>query len=389
MREPRHTLYLVACAGMFVFGMVLALPGTVLALPDVVSRFELTLATRGLLISALFLGLLGGSFVSGPLVDAAGHRRSLAVSALLIAASLPLFTAATGFTMALGSLAAIGLACAGLNTASNALSSDFFPEERGRRMNLLAIAVGLGGLTLPALTALTARVMPWWSTVLGGAVLAAAVGGVSLVLASPVAPGDPAVRRGSMTTVMRQPGLIWIALLVMLGAGNEASMAGFTSTYLTALGFEPRSATWALSAHWVGLIVGRIAFGGLLDRGKTRAIVLAALGSAAAMLLLVTASAPPLLGGMPFVVGVTMGIIMPTALALGGERYPRSAGTLFGLLLTVAQAGAMMLPALIGVVAEALDVRAGMATVVLSNVAIAAICARVASLNGLSWRRRR
>ena len=90
MREPRHTLYLVACAGMFVFGMVLALPGTVLALPDVVSRFELTLATRGLLISALFLGLLGGSFV--PLGDGLFARvgewtpNGAALSALLAAA---------------------------------------------------------------------------------------------------------------------------------------------------------------------------------------------------------------------------------------------------------------------------------------------------------------
>jgi MFS family permease len=95
------------------------------------------------------------------------------------------------------------------------------------------------------------------------------------------------------------------------------------------------------------------------------------------------------LAAMPFVVVVTMGIIMPTALALGGERYPRHAGTLFGLLLTVAQVGAMVQPALIGVAAETSGVRGGLAIVVLTNVAIAIICARVASLNGLSWRRRR
>jgi predicted MFS family arabinose efflux permease len=151
--------------------------------------------------------------------------------------------------------------------------------------------VGLGGLTLPAVTALTAGVLPWWSAMLGGAVLAAAVAAASLAIAMPVSSADATAPRGSIAAVMRQPGLVWIALLVMLGAGNEASMAGFTSTYLTALGFEPQSATWALSAHWVGLIVGRIAFGGFLDRGKARAIILAGTGSAAAMTVMVTVSA--------------------------------------------------------------------------------------------------
>ncbi|HET9568384.1 MAG TPA: hypothetical protein VFP16_08450, partial [Vicinamibacterales bacterium] len=61
MTSPRERLYAVACAGMFVFGMILGLPGTVLGLPETVQQFGLTLADRGLLISTLFTGLLFGS----------------------------------------------------------------------------------------------------------------------------------------------------------------------------------------------------------------------------------------------------------------------------------------------------------------------------------------
>ena len=151
-------------------------------------------------------------------------------------------------------------------------------------------------------------------------------------------------------------------------------MAGFTSTYLTTLGFTAASATWVLSLHWVGLIAGRLAFARRVDRSKARAIVAASSAGAAGVLVLALASSPVILAAAPFANGVAIGIIMPTGLALGGERYPRNAGTLFGLLLTVAQAGAMTLPAIIGGMSEWGGVRAGMAVLVVNNLLVAATC---------------
>jgi hypothetical protein len=45
--DPRERLCAVACAAMFVFGIILGLPGTVLGLPGVAERFQLILADRG------------------------------------------------------------------------------------------------------------------------------------------------------------------------------------------------------------------------------------------------------------------------------------------------------------------------------------------------------
>ena len=132
---------------MFVFGIVLALPGTVLGLPDVVDRLGLTLArarrphlrccssaSSRAALSRAWLSMLPATVTA------------LAASAGLVALCLPLFAAASSYLLAAAALAAIGFASAGINTASNALSSELFPEERGRRMNGLAIAVGVGGL---------------------------------------------------------------------------------------------------------------------------------------------------------------------------------------------------------------------------------------------------
>ena len=379
MQPSRHRLYIIACAGMFVFGMVLALPGTLIGLPEVVERFHLTIADRGALISSLFVGVLAGSLASGPIVDAVGHRAALSGSAALIAATMPLIALAPNGVLAGAALAVVGLACAGVNTTANALASELFPEERARRMNGLAIAVGVGGLSMPAATASMAGVVSGTTIVLAGALIAAVVAIAALRTSAPARPPASHTGAAAFVRVLREPAVGWIAGLVLLGAGTEAAMAGFTSTYLTSLGVAPAQATALLSMQWVGLIAARLAFARRVDRAKVRAILVASLAAAAAVVMFATASSWPVLAAAPFVIGVAIAIIMPTSLAVGGERYPHNGGTLFGVLLAVAQAGAIALPALIGVTADAAGLRVGMSIIAVNNVAIAAICLKLRS----------
>jgi fucose permease len=78
---------------------------------------------------------------------------------------------------------------------------------------------------------------------------------------------------------------------------------------------------------------------------------------------MVGARAGPVLAVMPFCLGMSIALVMPTALALAGERYPGNPGVLFGALLTLAQIGGMALPAAIGAVAERAGIRTGLALV--------------------------
>jgi fucose permease len=368
-------LYAVACAAMFTFGIVLALPGTVLGVDDAVAQFGLSLTDRGTLISALFVGLLIGSALSGLVVDRFGQRASLAASAGLVAVCLPLFAIAGSFVFAAAALAALGAASAGMNTAANALSSDLFPLERGRRMNGLALMVGVGGLALPSVAALAAGYVSWRAIVLGGAAVSMLVAVAAVFIDVPSMP--PRARAGeAFATVLRQPGFGWFVLLLLLGPAMEASMAGWTSTYLGAMGFSPAAATWALSSHWLGLVTGRLIFSPHVDRGKSAAIVRAALAGAACLALFVAAPWTWLLAAAPFAIGLAIAVVVPTSLALAGERYPRHAGTLFGILLTFAQAGAMVMPAAIGVVASRFGLRAGLSLLIAAGLATAVVTRR-------------
>ena len=364
---------------MFVFGMILGLPGTVLGQPETVEQFGLTLADRGLLISTLFTGLLFGSLLSGVVVDALGQRASLVVSSALAALCLPLFATATSGMLAASALFALGLASASINTASNALSSELFPDERGRRMNGIAVMVGLGGIAMPTATVLASHLVSWRAVVVGGGILSALVALAGLM---PMAlPQRTSVKGSDPITALRQfggqPAFAIFLLLIMLGGGNEASMAGWTSSFVIASGMDSSVATWVLSSHWLGLILSRVLFSSRVDRAKEVAVERSAVLSALVLLVLVVSPSPVVVMFGPFVVGMCIALVMPTCLALAGERIQGNPGALFGGLLTLAQIGGMALPAAIGFVAQYTSVRLGLALLVGSYGAIAVLVRRL------------
>jgi DHA1 family bicyclomycin/chloramphenicol resistance-like MFS transporter len=366
---------------MFVFGMILGLPGTVLGQPETVAQFGLSLADRGLLIATLFAGLLVGSLLSGPLVDSVGPRLALVVSSALVGVALPLLAMASNAAVASSVLFALGAAAASINTASNAISSELFPEERARRMNGIAIMVGLGGLTMPTATVLASELVTWRAVVVGGGALSAVVAilGVRPLDIPRLKGSDPTGSIVALRQFSKQPEFVWCLLLILLAGGNEASMAGWTSTLVMASGFSTSAATLGLSSHWLGLILSRAFFSSRVDRAKAVAVERSAVLSALTLLVLVVTGSRYLVMIGPFVVGVCMALVMPTSLALAGERLRGNSGALFGVLLTVAQVGGILLPASIGLVAEQTNVRLSLALLVGSFGVIAVIVRRLAA----------
>jgi fucose permease len=357
---------------MLVYGIILGLPGTVLGLPETAAEFGLTLTSRGSLISALFVGLLAGSIVSGPIVDAIGYRASLAWSSAFVALAMPLLAAVRTPLLAGAAIAALGFASAGMNTASNALSSELFPGERATRMNRLAILVGIGGVMMPVATVVAASLVSWRTIVVAGGVLAAAVA-LACVWVPSVAP--IASQRHSLGQAIRrfarEPGFVWLAAALLLGGGNEAALAGWISTYVQAAGFSASAATWVLASHWLGLIVARVTLSPRIERTKAAAVVRAAVAGAVCITVFVLVRSPVWLAAMPFVIGLAIALVVPTMLAFAGDRHPGQSGALFGLLLTLLQVGGIALPAAIGFISDRAGLRPGLSLLVFSCLSVA------------------
>ena len=357
---------------MLVYGIVLSLPGTVLGLPETAAELGLTLTSRGSLISALFVGLLLGSLLSGPIVDALGYRASLALSSALVALAMPLLAVTRTPLLAGAAIVALGIASAGMNTASNALSSDLFPGERAIRMNRLAILVGIGGVMMPVTTVASSVIVSWRTVVVAGGALASLVA-VACAWVPPATSNvsQPHSLGQAIGRFARQPGFVWLAAALLLGGGNEAALAGWISTFLQAAGFSASSATWVLASHWLGLIVARVALSPRVERTKVAAVVRAAIAGALCIAMFVLLQRPAWLAVMPFIIGCAIALVVPTMLAHAGDRYPGHPGALFGLLLTLLQVGGIALPAAIGFLSDRAGLRPGLSLIAFSCLLVA------------------
>jgi fucose permease len=365
---------------MLVYGIVLSLPGTVLGLPETAAELGLTLTSRGSLISALFVGLLLGSLLSGPIVDALGYRASLALSSGLVALAMPLLAVMRTPLLAGVTIVALGVASAGMNTASNALSSDLFPGERAIRMNRLAILVGIGGVMMPVTTVVASVAVSWRTVVVAGGVLAAVVALACAWVPAITVASRPHSLGVALRRFARQPGFVWLAAALLLGGGNEAALAGWLSTYVQAAGFSAPASTWILASHWLGLIVARVTLSPRVERMKAVAVFRSAVAGALCIALFVIVRADLWLAVLPFVIGYAIALAVPTMLALSGDRYPGNPGALFGLLLTLLQVGGIALPAAIGVISDRVGLRPGLSLLVFSCLTVA-LLVRLLSLH--------
>lgn len=368
--RPR-SLFVSACAGIFVFGTVLAILGTVFGLPAVRARLQVSLAQQGTLFLLLYLGIFAASLVIGPLIDHLGYKANVLVSSLIVTSAMLSFAAAHSFVTAAGAAILLGVGGGGLNTSTNALVSDLYGEQRGPMLNLLGIFFGVGAISVPLLaTSIEGRITITQLFFLC-AVLAVLCALWYALMSFPPARTKQAFSWRELLGVARYEGVLLLGLVLFVESGNEACIAGWTSTYVAASGHSPRIATLVLLAYWAALMVSRILAASLLRRvGKSQLVVAAALLSVGACALLLSTRSLSLLLAATALIGLSYGPIFPTTLAIAGDRYSQRAGTVFGLLFSIALMGGMLFPWAYGQVSQNVSVRAGMLVPCLGAVCI-------------------
>src|SRR5438105_540808 len=254
----RHRLFMAACAGMFVFGIVFALLGTLFGLPQMRERLHVNLAQQGDLFLLLFIAVGVSTLASGPLIDRFGNKLVLLTSSVLVTIALVQFSFADSMLSAAIAASILGLGGGGINNSANVLVSELYQDNRAPMMNVLGVFYGIGALFMPFLAASITAVMSMSQLLLISAALPAACAVAYAVLPFPPAREGHGMSLRELLEVVRYPGLFVFAFLMFFESGNEAVLGGWTSTYLGSIGATARTATYVLAAFWGALMVGRI-----------------------------------------------------------------------------------------------------------------------------------
>jgi FHS family glucose/mannose:H+ symporter-like MFS transporter len=356
-----------AWAGIFVFGLVMAILGAIL--PSLFERIVFNKSEAGNLFFFMNLAMLGMSVVFGPVVDRFGYRVFLAFCSLLVAVSFLLFTLAPTYSLLIAAAVLLGVGGGGLNGGSNALTSDLNPENRSAALNLLGIFFGFGALLIPLLIGTLLGILGLHAILVVATVLSLIPFAFFLLLRFPPAKQAQGFLLRQAARVVGSP-LLWLCgLLLFFQSGNEFTMGGWISTYLNEqFRFSPMTASLVLSGYWGTMMLGRLIISRRLVRVlKNETLVLASAALALAATALVVAAPTGQLAALGVVLtGFGFAAIFPTTLAIAGEAFSDLTGTAFSVICMIALAGGMTAPWLTGKVADASGLRNGLLIPVVS-----------------------
>jgi fucose permease len=425
-------LMLIAFLGIFVYGLLAALPGSVL--PTLERNHYLpndSAVGTFLLINAA--GAVLAYIVSGPIIDRIGKKFALGSGAALVVASM------TGFALAVtkvnpgsalflifGCSLVLGLGANAIVAAGHALVVDVAAHWRNAALNLLDIFFGLG---LAALPLVVQRVQQygglssvfWW---LGAIAVVLLV--LILVPRFPRRSQPASSSLGGAKELFRNPSFWLLAIALFMYVGTEVSVGKWVVSYmerdvpmLRSQGLNPQRlqelaltspdalnrffeqdlvgigiATYALQTlafFAFALLAGRLVSSLLLGVFRINSFLLLTAGSlltTLALIISITTSSHSMVRMGLIAAGFGMGPIFPTSVGLASVMMPRMAGTAMSLVMGIGFAGLLLIPPAVGYISTAVggevgDVRTGLLAVMAASVVMLLLHIL------LAWRERR
>jgi fucose permease len=361
-----------AFAGMFGFGIVMALLGAIL--PSLSSRLHFDLGQAGNLFLAMNAAMLVTTVALGPYLDRFGHKWPLAVAPLLVSAAVVFIANVDQFGGLVAAVVLLGIGGGALNQTTNTLIADLYEGEHRKSvaLNLLGVFFGFGALFVPFTIGSLVRVLG----IAGVLYIAAGVSVIPAILgvplSFPLACQSGGLPVAKILVFLRQPLVLLFSFLLFFESGNEFILGGYISTYLARnLGASVSIASYLLAAYWAALMLGRVVLSRtVLRRGGGKLILSSALGVALSMILLLAARSLPLAAIAVVLLGFTIATIFPTVLGIAGSAYASHAGTVFGIMIGIALAGGMTLPWLTGKLSGHYGIERGLIIVIVDALAV-------------------
>ncbi len=339
-------------AGIFVFGIVMAILGAIL--PQLSATLNMQPAQAGNLFFFMNLGMLVASVLFGPVADRFGFKLLLLLSALLVGLSFTSLAFSSNYSLVLASVVFLGLAGGVLNGGSNALVNDLHPERRAAALNFLGIFFGFGAMLIPLIIGSFLKQLGLRLVIL----IAAGLSLIPFILFSAFSFPKPKQAQGFPLRDLRKiisSGLIWLAAFILFfQSGNEFSVGGWLSSYFQEkFSFSLSHSALILSGYWFFLMLGRLVFSRVNKVLKREAIVLVSIVvSLISVAGLIFCPVKWLAVIFAWLIGLGFAAIYPTTLSVIGEAFPAFSGTAFSLGISTGLVGGMISPWLIGRISQ-------------------------------------
>jgi MFS family permease len=317
----------------------------------------------------------------GRLSDRLGRRPVLLLGFAGTALAFALLSQVRSVPALVAVLLGYGLCCSFIDLSANALGAD---HERAYGVPVMT---GLhAGFSLGAtLGALSSALLLWSGTDWRTVYLALAVVLALTALAATIAPlpphSDPPVHQATPAPpvhqgpVWRIPGVAFAVAVTVVTFFGDGALESFLAVYLRrALDSGVLLSGVGIGGYHLAMLAGRLLMARLLPRwGERRVVVGAGLLACAGISIAVAGgSVGGAIAGL-LLVGFAIAPVVPSALSLAGRSAPRRAASAVATATAAGYGAFVVSPVLIGALADATSLRTGLAVLIATTLAIAAL----------------
>ncbi|NMB44832.1 MAG: MFS transporter [Firmicutes bacterium] len=357
-------------------------------LPFLITKFSLSLGRAGSLFLLLSLGQVCASGATHGLMSHFGPKRVVFAGLLCLGVGLVMIPLAPQWPLVLASAVIMGIGWGILEVSFNAFVSHWSNDNPGPALNRLHLFFALGAWLGPSIIGVMLMGGIAWQSFFFFVALCYLVS-IFVWQAMPntlfeLSDSDPraesdsqqhtatASREVSLKEMVMAPGILTLGLIMVIYVGVEVSITGWITTFFMR-NFSSTAAFGAgvVSFFWAGLTIGRLVCSIISQKMEYLTLMLLLCGGTATAVGLGAIAPSPVSAMLLFALaGFFCSGIFPTIVACGASGYPQWVSPLAGYFSTVAGIGAMLMPWLLGMVADTVGLRTGM--VVLSMLMVIA-----------------
>lgn len=372
-KEKNRQLYMSYT--VFILNGMLALSIGAL-LPFIRDAKGLEYAFCGLLVSLHSVGNLISSFFAGAFAMKLGRKRSILLFNACFAISYLMILVSDNMTVMVLAFLMTGLARGATSNFCNSVINSLAPGKAGI-INGLHAMFSIGAFTFPILLmALTAQNADNWIYACGFMFVMGIISWL-VYFFIPVENQMGNSRKEAKSVdygFLKEPLFYLVILTLFFYLCAEQGVIGWLVTYFKDTGLLSASVSQLMaSVQWIMILAGRLLTAWMSSRVEKRKLLpVMGVGLVVFFLLLINSTTTPMIiiGIMGF--GFSMAGIYPTTVSFSGmliQKYPLA----WSFILTIASFGSILMPSVIGKIAEVSGIFAGMSSVA-AAVAIDLLC---------------
>lgn len=356
MIKNYNKIFISACIGQLLFGMVMLSLGTVNTF--ITSQLNLDENTIGTIAGMLPFGILSGSLLFGPILDRYGYKILFIISAIALFITFQGIARADSAASVKLYFFLVGLSGGILNGSTNALVSDI-SEDKGAKLSLLGVFYGVGALGMPAIMGLLNKFINYQKILSGFGffMLLSAIYFILIKYPEPKQKQKFPVKKGLKLLI--NINLLLMGLYLFFQSGVEGVANNWATTYLTRdVMLTQNKALFTLSIMILSLSLTRLILGSVLKKMKSSLVLIISLFIilTGAITMLLSASYIASLIGM-ILLGIGSAAGFPVILSYVGTIFPELSGTAFSVVFFIALVGNMLINKLVGVIAGAYGIK--------------------------------